>query len=67
VEAFVRAAAIEIAPGGSTWSAPSVATENLETFGDYFPRFASVDLTDVARGFQKSVEGAATGQVIILP
>jgi NAD(P)-dependent dehydrogenase (short-subunit alcohol dehydrogenase family) len=67
VEAFVRAAAIEIAPRRINVVSPSVATESLETFGDYFPGFASVDLTDVARGFQKSVEGAATGQVIILP
>lgn len=67
VEAFARAAAIEIAPRRINVVSPSVATESLETFGDYFPGFASVDLADVARGFQKSVEGAATGQVIILP
>ena len=67
VEAFVRAAAIEIAPQRINVVSPSVATESLETFGDYFPGFASVDLADVARGFQKSVEGAATGHAMPWP
>ncbi|MFD0557077.1 NAD(P)-dependent dehydrogenase (short-subunit alcohol dehydrogenase family) [Stackebrandtia endophytica] len=67
IEAFVRAAAIEIAPRRINVVSPSVFTESLADFGDYFPGFPSVDLVDVARGFQKAVEGAATGQVITLP
>ncbi|MER7014230.1 short chain dehydrogenase [Saccharopolyspora sp. NPDC000359] len=67
IEAFVRAAAIEIAPRRINVVSPSVFTESLADFGDYFPGFPPVDLADVARGFQKAVEGAATGQVIELP
>lgn len=67
VEAFVRAAAIEIAPRRINVVSPSVATESLDAFGDYFPGFEPVDVADIARAFQKSVEGAATGQVITLP
>jgi NAD(P)-dependent dehydrogenase (short-subunit alcohol dehydrogenase family) len=67
VEAFVRAAAIEIAPRRINVISPSVFTESLDAYSDFFPGFAPVDLADVARGFRKSVEGAATGQVILLP
>ena len=67
VEAFVRAAAIEIAPRRINVVSPSVFTESLADFGDYFPGFAPVDVADVARGFRKAIEGAATGQVITLP
>lgn len=67
IEAFARAAAIEIAPRRINVISPSVITESLEAFGDFFPGFAAVDVADVARAFQKSVEGAATGQVIELP
>lgn len=65
VDAFVRAAAIEMAPIRINAVSPSVFTESLDTFGDFFPGFIPVDLADVARGFQKSVEGAATGQTIL--
>lgn len=67
IEAFVRAAAIEIAPRRINAVSPSVFTESLEDYGDFFPGFVPVDLADVARGFRKAVEGAATGQVINLP
>lgn len=67
IESFVRAAAIEIAPRRINAVSPSVFTESLDDFGDYFPGFAPVDVADVARGFQKAVEGAATGEVIALP
>lgn len=67
VEAFVRSAAIEIAPRRINAVSPSVFTESLPEFGDFFPGFAPVDLADVARGFRKAVEGAGTGQVITLP
>ena len=67
IEAFVRAAAREIAPRRINAVSPSVFTESLEDFGDFFPGFAPVDLADVARGYLKSIEGASTGEVIILP
>lgn len=65
VDAFVKAAAIEMAPIRINAVSPSVFTESMDTFGDFFPGFIPVDLADVARGFQKSVEGAATGQTIL--
>ncbi|CAM3012772.1 short chain dehydrogenase [Saccharomonospora xinjiangensis] len=67
IEAFVRAAAIEIAPRRINVVSPSVFTESLDDFGDFFPGFVPVNLADVARGFQKAIEGAATGEVITLP
>ncbi|MBE2997589.1 short chain dehydrogenase [Nocardiopsis sp. HNM0947] len=65
VESFVRAAAVEIAPQRINAVSPSVFTESLPDYGDYFPGFAPVDLAEVARAYQKSVEGARTGEVII--
>jgi NAD(P)-dependent dehydrogenase (short-subunit alcohol dehydrogenase family) len=67
LEAFVRAAAVEIAPRRINAVSPSVFTESLEDYGDFFPGFAPVDLADVARAYVKSVEGAASGQVLALP
>lgn len=61
VDAFVKAAAIEIAPIRINAVSPSVFTESMDTFGDFFP----VDLSEVARSFQKAVEGASTGQTIV--
>ncbi|GAA3680589.1 hypothetical protein GCM10023081_18410 [Arthrobacter ginkgonis] len=67
IEAFVRAAAREIAPRRINAVSPSVFTESLEDFGDFFPGFAPVSLADVARGYLKAIEGASTGEVITLP
>ena len=67
IEAFVRSAAIEIAPRRINVVSPSVLTESLESFGDFFPGFPPVDADIVARGFQKAVEGSATAQTITLP
>lgn len=67
IEAFVRSAAVEIGPRRINVVSPSVFVESLEDFGDFFPGFAPVPLAEVARGFQKSVEGASTGQVLELP
>ena len=67
VEAFVRAAAREIAPRRINAVSPSVFTESLGEYGSLFPGYESVDLADVARAYVKSVEGAATGEVIELP
>lgn len=67
IEAFVRSAAIEIAPRRINVVSPSVLTESLESFGDFFPGFAPVDADIVARGFQKAIEGPGTGHTITLP
>ena len=67
IEAFVRAAAQAIAPRRINVVSPSVFTESLGDYGDFFPGFAPVPVADVARGYRKAVEGAGTGQVITLP
>lgn len=67
IEAFVRSAAVEIAPRRINAVSPSVFEESLEEYGDYFPGFPPVALAEVARGFRKAVEGASTGQTITLP
>ncbi|MFD1364257.1 short chain dehydrogenase [Actinoplanes sichuanensis] len=63
VEAFVRAAAIEIAPQRINAVSPNVFTESLPGYGNLFPGMGSVDLADVAQAYIRSVEGAQTGQV----
>ncbi|MEV2275556.1 short chain dehydrogenase [Nocardiopsis sp. NPDC049922] len=65
VEAFVRAAAVEIAPQRVNAVSPTVFTESLGRYGDFFPGMPSVDLVDVARAYVRSVEGAQTGQVFV--
>jgi NAD(P)-dependent dehydrogenase (short-subunit alcohol dehydrogenase family) len=63
VEAFVRAAAIEIAPQRINAVSPNVVTESLTEYGDYFPGMGSVDLVRVAQAYVRSIEGGLTGQV----
>jgi NAD(P)-dependent dehydrogenase (short-subunit alcohol dehydrogenase family) len=63
VEAFVRAAAIEIAPQRINAVSPTVFTESLAKYGVYFPGMPPVDLADVAQAYVRSVEGAQTGQI----
>ncbi|WP_336206713.1 short chain dehydrogenase [Nonomuraea sp. LPB2021202275-12-8] len=67
VEAFVRAAAIEIAPQRINAVSPTIFTEDLDKYGAYFPGFPPVDLSDVAEAYVRSIEGAQTGQVYALP
>jgi NAD(P)-dependent dehydrogenase (short-subunit alcohol dehydrogenase family) len=66
IEAFVRAAAIEIAPQRVNAISPTVFTEALEAYGDYFPGFPSVDLADVAQAYVRSIEGAQTGHIFAM-
>ena len=63
VEAFVRAASVEIAPQRINVVSPTVFTESLDVYGDYFAGMPPVDLADVTRAYVRSVEGAQTGQV----
>jgi len=67
VEAFVLAAALEIAPQRINAVSPTVVTESLDRYGDAFPGYPPVDLADVARAYLRSVEGAETGKVFRLP
>jgi NAD(P)-dependent dehydrogenase (short-subunit alcohol dehydrogenase family) len=65
VDAFVRAAAIEL-PRGLRVNAVSatVFEEAWDDYGPLFPGFKPIPLADAARAYVKSIEGAATGQVI---
>lgn len=67
VEAFVVAAAVEIAPQRINAVSPTVFTESLPHYGDSFPGVRPVDLADVAQAYVRSVEGAETGRVFRLP
>lgn len=66
VESFVRAAAIEIAPQRINAVSPTVFTESLADYADFFPGMGSVDLARVAQAYVRSVEGAQTGQIYTL-
>jgi NAD(P)-dependent dehydrogenase (short-subunit alcohol dehydrogenase family) len=66
VEAFVRAAAIEIAPQRVNAVSPTVFTESLDDYGAFFPGMEPVDLAKVTQAYVRSVEGAQTGQVYCL-
>ncbi|HCG8561118.1 short chain dehydrogenase [Vibrio parahaemolyticus] len=41
---------------------PTVVTESLDTYGDYFPGFHSVDAKDVAKSYIRSALGIESGQ-----
>ncbi|PSK98809.1 NAD(P)-dependent dehydrogenase (short-subunit alcohol dehydrogenase family) [Murinocardiopsis flavida] len=63
VEAFVRSAAIEIAPQRVNAVSPTIFTESVADYGDFFPGVEPVDLERVASAYVRSIEGAQTGQV----
>jgi NAD(P)-dependent dehydrogenase (short-subunit alcohol dehydrogenase family) len=65
VDAFVRAAAIEL-PRGLRVNAVSatVFEEAWDHYGPLFPGFKPIPIADAARAYVKSIEGAATGQII---
>lgn len=64
VEAFVRAAAIEL-PRGLRINvvSPNVLTEAMPSYGPLFRGFEPVTAARAALAFSRSVEGAQTGQV----
>lgn len=64
VDAFVKAAAIEL-PAGMRINcvSPTVVTEALDSYGPYFRGFESVASARVALAYSKSVEGLQTGQI----
>ncbi|MFD5624113.1 short chain dehydrogenase [Streptomyces yangpuensis] len=65
VEAFVRAAAIEL-PGRQRINAvsPTVFEESLDVYGDTFAGFDAVPVARAANAYVKSIEGHRTGQII---
>lgn len=64
IDGFVKSAAIEM-PRGIRINAvsPTVLSEAMDVYGDYFHGFEPVPAARVALAFSKSVEGAQTGQV----
>lgn len=64
IEAFVRAAAIEL-PRGLRINAvsPGVLQESMHALAPYFRGFDPVPASRVALGYARSVEGADTGKV----
>jgi NAD(P)-dependent dehydrogenase (short-subunit alcohol dehydrogenase family) len=64
IEAFVRAAAIEL-PRGLRINAvsPGVPLESMDSLGPFFRGFEAVPAARVALGYARSVEGAETGRV----
>lgn len=64
IEAFVRAAAIEL-PRGLRINAvsPGVVAESMDDYGPFFRGFEPVPAARVALAYSRSVEGADTGKV----
>lgn len=64
IEAFVRAAAIEL-PRGLRINvvSPNVLTEAMSSYAPFFRGFEPVTAARAALAFSRSVEGAQTGQV----
>ena len=64
IDGFVKAAAIEM-PRGLRINAvsPTVVTESMDKYADFFRGFVSVPAATVAQAYVKSIEGAQTGQI----
>ncbi len=64
---FVKGAAIEM-PRGQRINvvSPGLLQSSVPRYGDWFPGHDPVDPARVGRAYAKSVEGAGTGQVIIV-
>lgn len=64
IDSFVKAAAIELPRGIRINSvSPTIVTESLSNYGEFFYGFESAPAARVALAYSKSVEGAQTGQV----
>jgi NAD(P)-dependent dehydrogenase (short-subunit alcohol dehydrogenase family) len=64
VEGFVRAAAIELAPGIRINAVSPTVIEDSPQYFPYFPGEMPVTMAELEYGFRKSVFGSGTGQVI---
>jgi NAD(P)-dependent dehydrogenase (short-subunit alcohol dehydrogenase family) len=64
IDSFVKAAAIELPRGLRINSvSPTIVTESLPNYGEFFYGFESAPAARVALAYSKSVEGAQTGRV----
>lgn len=64
IDGFVKAAAIEMPRGlRINTVSPTVVTESMDKYADFFRGFVSVPAATVAQAYVKSVEGAQTGQI----
>jgi len=64
IDAFVRAAAIELPRGIRINSvSPTVLTESMESYGPFFRGMESVSAGRAAMAVSRSVEGRQTGQI----
>lgn len=63
VEAFVRAAAIELAPQRINAVSPTVVEESLPSYGPFFAGMEAVPAARAATAYVRSIEGAQTGQI----
>ncbi|HBW8826408.1 TPA: short chain dehydrogenase [Klebsiella pneumoniae] len=64
LEGFVRAAACELPRGiRINLISPTVLSESLAAYGDFFPGFPSVPADDVAQAYRRSIEGVQTGRI----
>lgn len=64
LESFVRAVALEL-PDQQRINivSPTVLTESLPVYQDFFPGFASISADDLSQFYKRSVMGVETGQV----
>ncbi|MBA3536590.1 MAG: short chain dehydrogenase [Tatlockia sp.] len=64
LNSFVTAAAIEM-PNKQRINcvSPTVVTEAMDSYGSYFRGFKSVNVSEVALAYSKSIEGLQTGKV----
>ena len=63
IEHFVKAVSVEL-PNSIRINvvSPTVVTESLAIYGDYFPGFNSINAEDLAKSYVRSVLGVETGQ-----
>jgi len=66
LESFVLAAAVELAPQRINAVSPTILTESVGAYGDFFRGYESVDAASVALAYSRSIEGAQTGQIYTL-
>lgn len=63
IQHFVKAVALELPKNiRINVVSPTVVTESLSVYGDYFPGFNSIDAEDLAKYYVRSVLGVETGQ-----
>ncbi len=63
IEHFAKAVSVELPKNiRINVVSPTVVTESLDTYGDYFPGFNSINAEDLAKYYVRSVLGVETGQ-----